>query len=117
MAAQAGEVAEALARELKLPRAIAEILACWGMGEVEQARAFLFPALDQLHDPMLMLGMEPAVKRLRAAMAAGEPVLIYGDYDVDGTVATVLLKTAAERAAAAMGSCCGCSLSHTASGA
>jgi len=70
---------------------------------VEQARAFLFPALDQLHDPMLMLGMEAAVTRLHAAMAASESVLIYGDYDVDGTVATVLLKTAAERAAASMG--------------
>ena len=73
------------------------------MGEVEQARAFLFPALDQLHDPMLMLGMEVAAARLRAALAASEPVLIYGDYDVDGTVATVLLKTAAERAAASIG--------------
>ena len=44
--AQAGEAAETLARELKLPRAIAEILVCRGMGEVEQARAFLFPALE-----------------------------------------------------------------------
>jgi single-stranded-DNA-specific exonuclease len=73
------------------------------MGDVEQARAFLFPALDQLHDPMLLLGMETAVTRLRIALAAVEPVLIYGDYDVDGTVATVLLKTAAERAAAVLG--------------
>jgi len=52
---------------------------------------------------MLMLGMEAAVARMRTALAAGEPVLIYGDYDVDGTVATVLLKTAAERAAAVLG--------------
>jgi single-stranded-DNA-specific exonuclease len=101
--AQADGAAETLARELKLPRAIAEILVCRGMGEVEQARAFLFPALEQLHDPRLMLGMDAAVTRLRAALAAGEPVLIYGDYDVDGTVATVLLKTAAERAAAVLG--------------
>jgi single-stranded-DNA-specific exonuclease len=101
--AQAGDAAETLARELKLPRAIAEILVCRGMDGVEQARKFLFPALDQLHNPMLMLGMDAAVARLRVALAAGEPVLIYGDYDVDGTVATVLLKTAAERAAAAMG--------------
>ena len=50
-----------------------------------------------------MLGMAVAVTRLRAAMAAQEPVLIYGDYDVDGTVATVLLKTALERVGAAMG--------------
>jgi len=101
--AQAGGAAETVARELKLPRAIAEILVCRGMSEVEQARAFLFPSLDQLHDPMLMLGMGAAVARLRSALAAGEPVLIYGDYDVDGTVATVLLKTAAERAAAVLG--------------
>jgi len=101
--AQAGVAAEVLARELKLPLAIAEILACRGMVGVEEARAFLFPALDQLHDPMLMLGMAAAVGRLRSALAAGEPVLIYGDYDVDGTVATVLLKTSAERAAAALG--------------
>jgi len=101
--AQAGEAAETLARELKLPRAIAEILVCRRMSSVEQARAFLFPTLDQLHNPGLMLGMAAAVTRLRVALAAGEPVLIYGDYDVDGTVATVLLKTAAERAAAAMG--------------
>ncbi len=103
VAGQAGAAAEGLARELKLPRAIAEILVCRGMGDVEQARAFLFPALDQLHDPMLLLGMETAVTRLRIALAAVEPVLIYGDYDVDGTVATVLLKTAAERAAAVLG--------------
>jgi single-stranded-DNA-specific exonuclease len=101
--AQAGDAAQTLARELKLPRAIAEILVCRGMDGVEQARTFLFPALDQLHDPRLMLGMDAAVARLRMALASGEPVLIYGDYDVDGTVATVLLKTAAERAAAAMG--------------
>jgi single-stranded-DNA-specific exonuclease len=50
-----------------------------------------------------MLGMIPALTRLREALSAGEPILIYGDYDVDGTVATVLLKTAIERAAAAMG--------------
>jgi len=103
VAAQGGEYVERLARELKLPRAIAEILVCRRIGTVEQARAFLFPALSQLHDPMQMLGMETAVTRLRTALAAAEPVLIYGDYDVDGTVATVLLKTAAERAAAAMG--------------
>lgn len=50
-----------------------------------------------------MLGMDAAVARLRSALLASEPVLIYGDYDVDGTVATVLLKTAIERAAAWLG--------------
>ena len=50
-----------------------------------------------MHDPRLMLGMDRAVERIRAAVRAGEPMLIYGDYDVDGTTATVLLKTAIER--------------------
>ena len=101
--AGANEQTEVLVRELKLPRAIAEILVCRGIESVEAARDFLHPKLEQLYDPQLMCGMLTAVLRLRSALAAGEPVLIYGDYDVDGTVATVLLKTALERAAAAMG--------------
>ena len=50
-------------------------------------------------DPMLMLGMDLAVARIQRAVRSGEPILIYGDYDVDGTTATVLLKTAIERIA------------------
>jgi single-stranded-DNA-specific exonuclease len=88
---------------LGLPRAIAHLLVCRGFDTPEAARAFLSPTLDQLHDPYKMLGMAIAVDRLRAALAAHDPILIYGDYDVDGTVATVLLKTALDRAAAAMG--------------
>jgi single-stranded-DNA-specific exonuclease len=98
-----GEAAAGLARELGVPEAIAGLLVCRGIDTVEAARAYLTPTLGQLHDPYLMLGMAKAVQRLRAATAAREPVLIYGDYDVDGTVATVLLKTALERVAAAMG--------------
>jgi single-stranded-DNA-specific exonuclease len=101
--AQKSEESAALALELGLPEVIARLLVCRGYGSAATARAFLQPTLDQLHDPYQMLGMTVAVKRLRAALATGEPVLIYGDYDVDGTVATVLLKTAAERAAGAMG--------------
>jgi len=95
--------ATALALELNLPFSIASLLVCRGIETVAAARAFLHPTLDQLHDPYKMLGMETAVSRLRAALLANEPVLIYGDYDVDGTVATVLLKTAAERAALLLG--------------
>ena len=50
----------------------------------------------QLHDPLLMLGMASAVERLERAIAQREPILLYGDYDVDGTTAVVLLKTAIE---------------------
>jgi single-stranded-DNA-specific exonuclease len=101
--ARESETASSLARELGLPEAIARLLVCRGFETVEAARAFLHPTLAQLHDPYTMLGMHTAVARLRAALAAAEPILIYGDYDADGTVATVLLKTALERAAAAMG--------------
>jgi len=97
------DAAAVLARELGLPEAIARALVCRGFASVDAARAFLHPAVDQLHDPYKMLGMKTAVDRLRAALTAREPVLIYGDYDVDGTIATVLLKTALERAAVAMG--------------
>ena len=103
VAARASEAARQLELELNLPPALACLLVCRGVETVAAAQAFLHPSLDQLHDPYKMLGMDKAVTRLRAALLAQEPVLIYGDYDVDGTVATVLLKTAAERAAAAMG--------------
>lgn len=103
VAAQESDSAALLAQELALPEAIARLLVCRGFATAESARTYLRPTLDQLHDPYTMLGMQAAVTRLRQALAEHEPVLIYGDYDVDGTVATVLLKTALERAAAAMG--------------
>ncbi len=92
-------VSKSLASELGLPSSIASLLVCRGIESVPTAKAFLHPSIDQLHSPNLMLGMDKAVARLRSALLASEPILIYGDYDVDGTVATVLLKTAAERAA------------------
>jgi single-stranded-DNA-specific exonuclease len=103
VAAQRNEAAELLSHELRIPTAIAALLVCRGLADASAARAFLSPSLDQLHAPVLMLGMQTAVERLRGALLAGEPILLYGDYDVDGTVATVLLKTAADRAAATMG--------------
>jgi len=93
----------ALATALGIPLAIAHLLGCRGFSDAEAARAYLNPALDQLHDPYLMLGMDRAVARIRTSLQASEPILIYGDYDVDGTVATVLLKTAMDRVAAMLG--------------
>jgi len=103
VAASENQAALKLAKDLELPESLARLLVSRGHTTAETARFFLEPSLDQLHDPCLMLGMDAAVARLRAALAAQEPILIYGDYDVDGTIATVLLKTACERAAAAMG--------------
>jgi single-stranded-DNA-specific exonuclease len=94
---------EQLACTLNLPEPITRLLMARGHADLASATAFLRPSLDQLHDPFLMLGMNAAVSRIRRALLAFEPILIYGDYDVDGTVATVLLKTACERAATALG--------------
>ncbi len=103
VAAQKGEAAAELARVLGVPEPITRILIARGVETAEAARAFLQPGMGQLHDPCKMLGMQAAVTRLRTAIERQEPVLIYGDYDVDGTVATVLLKTGLERAAAWLG--------------
>jgi len=89
--------AEALAREASLPSFLAQLLTTRGIRTSEEATRFLNPSLDQLHDPFLMLGMDVAVLRIQQAVSAGEVILIYGDYDVDGTIAVVLLKTAIER--------------------
>ena len=96
----AGKIAaEEIAACLAIPVPIARLLLSRGLNSTEAARAFLQPAYEHLHEPRSMLGLPAAVERLRAALLAREPILIYGDYDVDGTVATVLLKTALERAA------------------
>jgi single-stranded-DNA-specific exonuclease len=86
----------ALARAGGLPLLIAELLVGRGVQSAEEAERFLHPQFEHLHDPYSMLGMERAVERIRLAIDARETILIYGDYDVDGTTAVVLLKTAIE---------------------
>ncbi len=88
--------AAALASEARLPLVLAELLVARGITQAGEAYVFLNPELSHLNDPFLMLGMTTAVERLERAIAAKEPVLLYGDYDVDGTTAVVLLKTAIE---------------------
>lgn len=80
-----------------VPPLIAALLTHRGVRSVEQAERFLRPNLDHLLDPYSMHGMAAAVARIQAAIRAHEVILIYGDYDVDGTTAVVLLKTAIER--------------------
>ena len=86
---------EKLCSEARLSPMLAHLLALRGIGSHE-ASAYLSPSLDQLHSPYLMLGMKEAVERLSAAIINKEQILIYGDYDVDGTTAVVVLKTAIE---------------------
>jgi single-stranded-DNA-specific exonuclease len=86
----------ALAKAARLPQVLAELLVARGVTQPAEAFAFLNPEVAHLHDPFLMLGMKAAVERLERAIALREPVLLYGDYDVDGTTAVVLLKTAIE---------------------
>ncbi len=90
------EQAAVLARAAHVPAVLAELLIARGIDQAHAAHAFLNPDITHLHDPLLMRGMDVAVERLERAIAAGEPILLYGDYDVDGTTAVVLLKTAIE---------------------
>ncbi len=75
---------------------LAPLLARRGIYNAESAQRFLSPSLDHLHSPELMAGLRAAVDRLEAAIERKEPILIYGDYDVDGTMAVIILKTAVE---------------------
>jgi single-stranded-DNA-specific exonuclease len=75
---------------------LARLLVARGINDPQSAELFLFPSLSHLHSPHLMSGMTAALARLEAAIERQEKVLIYGDYDVDGTTAIVILKTAIE---------------------
>src|SRR5512132_962632 len=80
-----------LARGLTVSQTLAALLLSRGCEDEQSARRFLKPSHDQLHDPDLMLGMSEAVPRLLRAIELGEPILVYGDYDVDGTTGTAVL--------------------------
>src|SRR6201995_2028548 len=86
---------EVLRVEAKVSPILARLLALRGVSPANAA-GYLSPSLDHLHSPYLMRGMEEAGGRLSAAIPNKEGILIYGDYDVDGTTAVVILKTAIE---------------------
>jgi len=75
---------------------LAPLLVRRGITDPESAQRFLKPSLSHLHSPEQMTGLRAAVDRLNAAIDRKEPMLIYGDYDVDGTMAVIILKTAIE---------------------
>jgi len=83
-----------LGREVGVSELLARLLVLRGLEEPEAAERFLHPSLEHLHDPYRMADMPAAVARLRQAIEQKERVLIYGDYDVDGTMAVVVLLTA-----------------------
>jgi single-stranded-DNA-specific exonuclease len=86
--------AEVLAQALSLPPAIARVLVNRKILTEEAARAFLFGDIAALYDPYLMKGMDRAVARIEEAVAKGEKILVFGDYDVDGVLSTVMLMKA-----------------------
>src|SRR4051812_24755383 len=91
-----GNAVFSIQSSLDLQRLAAAVLVRRGFTDVSAASEFLRPSLASLHDPLLMLEMEAAATRLSQAVKAREPILIYGDYDVDGTSSIIVLKKAIE---------------------
>ena len=88
--------AETLSRELGVSPVTARLLCIRGLGTLDEARRFLSPRLDDLHDPFRLADMPVAVDRILAAIAAKDRIAIHGDYDVDGVTSTVILRRALE---------------------
>jgi single-stranded-DNA-specific exonuclease len=84
----------ALGDALKLPPIVCRLLVARGQVDPEDAKRYLRPRLEQLHDPSAMLDLDRAVARLAAAVRAGETVMVHGDYDVDGISSTTILTRA-----------------------
>jgi len=80
------------ARQMTVPPLVAALLITRGYDTKEKADEFLTPSLKHLHDPFLLKGMREAVDRIQRAVRSGEKILVWGDYDVDGTTGTVLLR-------------------------
>ena len=87
------EICDRLADELHISNLSAAMLVRRNLYTAEEARAFVAPKIEMLHDPFLMVDMHAAVERLTRAVENGERILIYGDYDVDGTTAVALMFT------------------------
>ncbi|MBR1510079.1 MAG: single-stranded-DNA-specific exonuclease RecJ [Bacteroidales bacterium] len=85
------EKASRLAAELGIDRVLADLLVQRGVENFNDARAFFRPRLEDLHDPFLMKDMDKAVERLHEAVIGSQHILVYGDYDVDGTTAVAQL--------------------------
>jgi single-stranded-DNA-specific exonuclease len=85
------ELVSALASQLNISKTLANLLVRRGITTFDQARLFFRPSVTDLHDPFLMKDMDKAIDRLDLAIANNEKILVYGDYDVDGTTAVALV--------------------------
>ena len=91
LTASEAQIQQQLESELNISSATARMLVVRGILTADAARDFVRPSLDKLHDPFLMKDMDFAVERLHRALTQGEKILIYGDYDVDGTTAVAVM--------------------------
>ncbi|HSJ12459.1 MAG TPA: single-stranded-DNA-specific exonuclease RecJ, partial [Gillisia sp.] len=87
------EVVTRLASQLGIEIPVASLLAQRGIENFEEAKKFFRPSLDDLHDPFLMKDMEKAIERIEQAVEKEENIMVYGDYDVDGTTSVALISS------------------------
>lgn len=83
----------ALSKDLNVEPLVAYLLVQRGIETFEEAKSFFRPSLEELHDPFLMKDMDKAVERILKAIENGENILVYGDYDVDGTTSVALMSS------------------------
>ena len=84
-------VVSALAKALNVSEIVAHLLVLRGITTFEEAKLFFRPEISHLHDPFLMKDMQKAVDRIELAIVKKEKVLVYGDYDVDGTTSVAMM--------------------------
>ena len=87
------QLVKGLSESLGIDEKLAILLVQRGITNYDEAKDFFRPSLEHLHDPFLMKDMDKAVDRLQRAITGGEKIIIYGDYDVDGTTAVALIYT------------------------
>lgn len=95
--------AERLAVQAEIPLAFAQVLINRQIRDIDQVKTFLYGGLKDLYDPYLLNGMDVAVERINTAISRGEKIIIFGDYDVDGILSVVALRTALESIGAEVG--------------
>ena len=80
-----------VAETFKLPLTIARVMSIKGINSRNDSKEFFYPDIHQLHDPFLMMDMDKAVERILSAISDNKSILIFGDYDVDGTTSAAFL--------------------------